>query len=155
MCLCHCFLVLRKKWSRYAIPTGQTEIEAQRTLGQDLGPLGTLPCFVKDDDPSREEGRHSSSIHPSITAPFPHQSPDLSTSPAVWTLSQLSTEEKRAPFQVCSILEHFHRHFLFSSCAARQAKWILWVHFYRGEIWETGAQAADGVCSVYIFRWYI
>lgn len=29
----------------------------------DLDPPGTLPCFAKHDDPSREESRHSSSLH--------------------------------------------------------------------------------------------
>lgn len=97
--------------------------------------------------------RKAGVLHPSIIAPSPHLSPDLSSSPAVWTLSQLPTEEKRTHFQVCSILEHFYMRSCFPA--------VLWGRqngfsesTFIDESKRLGLRLLTGVCSIgHTFKW--
>lgn len=72
-----------------------------------MGPRssGDLILLCKTDEMMNLHGRTAGNFHPDIIAQFPLPFLDLSTSPTVWTLSQLSTEEKITHFHVCSILE--------------------------------------------------
>lgn len=82
-----------------------------------MGPTssGDPILLCKRDEMMNLHARKAGNFHPDIIALFPHPFLDLSTSPTVWTQSQLSTEEKITHFHVCSVLE-LQSVFIYISC---------------------------------------